>query len=304
MGSILGSAIGGISGGPRGSDVGTIVGMAGGAVIGAVVGDAADKAQQRKAERYDGNYRGDNRNGNYRGDDRNGNSSYDSRSYGDSDDDATSDFDPENGGDDVIQFDAPADNTSVEEPDVVSKLQSDPAPVSASPLELRSVRFVGKGNGLELHSGELAKVVVEVYNNTPEYMYNVKPMVMETSGNKHVFVSAPIIVEKIAPGKGIRYTAMVKDDNLIVNISNYTVTFEGKNLEMPPKELELLYFLASRPNQVFTREQILDKLWQYEYVGDTRTVDVHIKRLREKLTDKYNWSIFTVWGIGYKFEVK
>lgn len=203
LGSILGSAIGGISGGPRGSDVGTIVGMAGGAVIGAVVGDAADKAQQRKAERYDGNYRGD---------DRNGNSSYDSRSYGDSDDDATSDFDPENGGDDVIQFDAPADDTSVEEPDVVSKLQSDSAPVSASPLELRSVRFVGKGNGLELHSGELAKVVVEVYNNTPEYMYNVKPMVMETSGNKHVFVSAPIIVEKIAPGKGIRYTAMVKAD--------------------------------------------------------------------------------------------
>ena len=82
------------------------------------------------------------------------------------------------------------------------------------------------------------------------------------------------------------------------------VTLEGKNLEMPPKELELLYFLASRPNQVFTREQLLDKLWGYEYVGDTRTVDVHIKRLREKLTDKYNWSIFTVWGIGYKFEVK
>ena len=203
LGSILGSAIGGISGGPRGSDVGTIVGMAGGAVIGAVVGDAADKAQQRKAERYDGNYRGDN---------RNGNSSYDSRSYDNTGDNATSDFDPENGGDDVIQFDAPAGNTSVEEPDVVSKLQSDPAPVSASPLELRSVRFVGKGNGLELHSGELAKVVVEVYNNTPEYMYNVRPMVMETSGNKHVFVSAPIIVEKIAPGKGIRYTAMVKAD--------------------------------------------------------------------------------------------
>lgn len=96
----------------------------------------------------------------------------------------------------------------------------------------------------------------------------------------------------------------VEYDNLVVNISNYTVTFEGNNLEMPPKELELLYFLASRPNQVFTREQLLDKLWGYEYVGDTRTVDVHIKRLREKLSDKYNWSIFTVWGIGYKFEVK
>ncbi|MBP3327259.1 MAG: response regulator transcription factor [Coprococcus sp.] len=96
----------------------------------------------------------------------------------------------------------------------------------------------------------------------------------------------------------------VEYDNLVINISNYTVTFEGHNLEMPPKELELLYFLASRPNQVFTREQLLDKLWGYEYVGDTRTVDVHIKRLREKLSDKYNWSIFTVWGIGYKFEVK
>ena len=81
-------------------------------------------------------------------------------------------------------------------------------------------------------------------------------------------------------------------------------TDNSQNYNPPPKELELLYFLASRPNQVFTREQLLDKLWGYEYVGDTRTVDVHIKRLREKLTDKYNWSIFTVWGIGYKFEVK
>jgi DNA-binding response OmpR family regulator len=71
---------------------------------------------------------------------------------------------------------------------------------------------------------------------------------------------------------------------------------------MPPKELEILYFLASKPNQVFTREQLLDKLWGYEYVGDTRTVDVHIKRLREKLNNNHNWSITTVWGIGYKFE--
>ena len=74
---------------------------------------------------------------------------------------------------------------------------------------------------------------------------------------------------------------------------------------MPPKELELLYFLASSPNQVFTREQLLDRLWGYEYVGDTRTVDVHIKRLREKLegtSDK--WSLKTVWGVGYKFETE
>ena len=73
---------------------------------------------------------------------------------------------------------------------------------------------------------------------------------------------------------------------------------------MPPKELELLYFLASKPNQVFTREQLLDKLWDYEFMGDSRTVDVHIKRLREKLNESHGWSISTVWGKGYKFEVR
>ena len=73
---------------------------------------------------------------------------------------------------------------------------------------------------------------------------------------------------------------------------------------MPPKELELLYFLASRPNQVFTRDQLLNQLWGYDFMGDTRTVDVHVKRLREKLSGNYNWSIATVWRIGYKFEVK
>ncbi len=96
----------------------------------------------------------------------------------------------------------------------------------------------------------------------------------------------------------------IEYDNLIVNISNYTVTFEGRNIEMPPKELELLYYIASHPNQVFTRDQLLNQLWGYDFVGDTRTVDVHIKRLREKLTGNYNWSIQTVYRIGYKFEVK
>lgn len=96
----------------------------------------------------------------------------------------------------------------------------------------------------------------------------------------------------------------VEYDNLIVNITNYTVTYEGSLIDMPPKELELLYFLASRPNQVFTREQLLSQLWGYDFMGDTRTVDVHIKRLREKLSDKYGWSIATVWRIGYKFEVR
>ena len=96
----------------------------------------------------------------------------------------------------------------------------------------------------------------------------------------------------------------VEYPDLIVNLTNYSVLYKGHSVEMPPKELELLYFLASSPNQVFTREQLLDHIWGYEYAGDTRTVDVHIKRLREKIKDSSSWSISTVWGIGYKFEVK
>lgn len=92
--------------------------------------------------------------------------------------------------------------------------------------------------------------------------------------------------------------------DLVINLSNYSVKQYGKELDMPPKELELLYFLASHPNQVFTREQLLDHIWGYDYYGDTRTVDVHIKRLREKITDHNDWSLATVWGIGYKFEAK
>ena len=92
--------------------------------------------------------------------------------------------------------------------------------------------------------------------------------------------------------------------DLVINLTNYAVTYMGHQVDMPPKELELLYFLASSPNQVFTREQLLDHIWGYEYIGDTRTVDVHIKRLREKIKDNPHWAIATVWGIGYKFEVK
>lgn len=96
----------------------------------------------------------------------------------------------------------------------------------------------------------------------------------------------------------------VEYPNLIVNLTNYSVIYQGRTVDMPPKELELLYFLASSPNQVFTREQLLDHIWGYEYIGDTRTVDVHIKRLREKIKDNEHWALSTVWGIGYKFEVK
>ena len=96
---------------------------------------------------------------------------------------------------------------------------------------------------------------------------------------------------------------VVEYPDLVINLTNYSVTYKGKNIDMPPKELELLYFLASSPNRVFTREQLLDQIWGYEYIGDTRTVDVHIKRIREKIHDNAYWRISTIWGIGYKFEV-
>ena len=89
---------------------------------------------------------------------------------------------------------------------------------------------------------------------------------------------------------------------LSINLTDYSVHYNGAVIEMPPKELELFYFLASHPNQVFTREQLLDHIWSYDYIGDTRTVDVHIKRLREKFSDQHSWKLTTVWGIGYKFE--
>ena len=90
--------------------------------------------------------------------------------------------------------------------------------------------------------------------------------------------------------------------NLTINQTTHIATYHGTELELPPKEFELLYFLALHPNQVFTREQLLDKIWDYEYMGDTRTVDVHVKRLREKMQKDDNWSIKTIWGVGYKFD--
>ena len=92
--------------------------------------------------------------------------------------------------------------------------------------------------------------------------------------------------------------------NMTINESTYIVTYHGEELEFPPKEFDLLNFLAKHPNQVFTREQLLDKIWGYEFMGDTRTVDVHVKRIREKMPFEDSWGIKTVWGVGYKFELK
>ncbi len=108
--------------------------------------------------------------------------------------------------------------------------------------------------------------------------------------------------EKTSPAPEELPKECVTLPNLVINQTDYSVTYNNQKIEMPPKELELLYFLASHPNQVFTREQLLDHIWSYDYIGDTRTVDVHIKRLREKFKDHPDWDIKTVWGIGYKFE--
>ena len=94
-------------------------------------------------------------------------------------------------------------------------------------------------------------------------------------------------------------------DKLVIDMDAFELTVDGKKVEAPPKEMELLYHLASSPNRVYTRNQLLDEVWGFDYFGDSRTVDVHIKRLREKLEGVSDqWSLKTVWGVGYKFEVK
>lgn len=113
------------------------------------------------------------------------------------------------------------------------------------------------------------------------------------------YAAAPIQISSIdTTGNYVSYPG------LMINQTNYSVLYDGKNIAMPPKELELLYCLASSPNRVFTREQLLDRVWGYDYDGDARTVDVHMKRIRQKIKDHESWSLSTVWGVGYKFEVK
>ena len=133
--------------------------------------------------------------------------------------------------------------------------------------------------------------------------YVIKPF-----DSKELVARVKAVLRRYQPSKpeaqGQPQGKYVEYPGIVINLTNYSVEVDGKNVEMPPKELELLYFLASSPNQVFTREQLLDQLWGYEYIGDTRTVDVHIKRLREKIKDHPTWKLSTVWGIGYKFEVK
>ena len=137
--------------------------------------------------------------------------------------------------------------------------------------------------------------------DTKELVARVKAVLRRS---QHVF-SPPLEEEKEKDGGEdlLRKGKYIAYEDLVINLSNYAVHYKGKSIDMPPKELELLYFLASSPNQVFTREQLLDHIWGYEFAGDSRTVDVHIKRLREKLPQVEEWEISTVWGIGYKFRL-
>lgn len=148
----------------------------------------------------------------------------------------------------------------------------------------------------------------EVFDKVLGLELGADDYIMKPFDSKEMVARVKAVLRRYQPVKQEKSSAaaikMVSYTDLEVNLSNYSVVYMGENIDMPPKELELLYFLASSPNQVFTREQLLDNIWGYEYIGDTRTVDVHVKRLREKIKDHAGWGITTVWGIGYKFEVR
>ena len=121
---------------------------------------------------------------------------------------------------------------------------------------------------------------------------------------KELVARVKAVLRRAAPGESEKNT--LSFPGLTISLEKYEVHFQGKLIEMPPKELEVLYFLAAHQNRVFTREQLLERVWGFDFFGDSRTVDVHIKRLREKLqgSESLGWQIRTVWGVGYKFEVK
>lgn len=151
--------------------------------------------------------------------------------------------------------------------------------------------------------GEIFDKVLGLELGADDYMikpFDSKELVARVKAVLRRYQAGSYAVSSVPKQQG----EFVEYPDLVVNLTNYSVLYKGRSVDMPPKELELLYFLASSPNQVFTREQLLDHIWGYEYIGDTRTVDVHIKRLREKIKDNEYWSLSTVWGIGYKFEVK
>uniref|UniRef100_A0AB33IZG5 Glycine zipper domain-containing protein n=1 Tax=Prevotella sp. GTC17254 TaxID=3236794 RepID=A0AB33IZG5_9BACT len=222
MGSILGSAVGGISSGPRGADLGTIVGMVGGAVIGGAIGNAADqRAQERVYQdepmRHDRYERVRDK---IRHRDHQDNEDY---TYSDTMDD--SGFDQTNSGDDrIYDFDGTdyTGNYSAQQPTTNMPLSSSVEELAngykySPTIEIRNARFVDANQDNKISRGEICKVIFEVYNRGKETISDVQPMVVEAEGNKHLYISPGIHIEKILPEKGIRYTAVVKADNKLKN---------------------------------------------------------------------------------------
>ena len=241
LGSIFGSAIGGIAGGPHGSDVGTVVGMIGGAVAGAAIGQATDQKQQaqreadiadmraRRAERraamaraqQPGNY---NDGGNYDSGNYNDGGNYDSGNYGNSTDNTgstDSGFDATNSGDDRIYNFKGSDytgNYSATQPQVSMPMESSMENLAGNlkytpSIEIKNARFVDDNKDGKIERGEMSKIIFEIYNRGNQTLYDVVPTVVESTGNRHIVISPNMHVESIQPGKGIRYTALVKADN-------------------------------------------------------------------------------------------
>lgn len=148
--------------------------------------------------------------------------------------------------------------------------------------------------------GEIFDKVLGLEMGADDYMekpFDSKELVARVKAVLRRYKEPEVKIEEPA-SKSIQ---TIEYPDLRVSLIDYSVVYKGESINMPPKELELLYFLASSPNQVFTREQLLDRIWGYDYPGDTRTVDVHIKRIREKINDHAKWKIETVWCVGYKF---
>ena len=253
LGSILGSAIGGLSGGPRGSDMGTIIGMAGGAAVGAVIGSQADQKQQQQVEQYqrDKARRAERRVARSQQQNSIGQSGYDQSGYGQrgydqpvygtpNSEDNSDVFDSTNSGDDrLYDFNGKdyVGDYSAQQPTTVmpsSKMEALGSNWSYSPtLEIVNARFVDSNEDNTLNRNETCKVIFEIMNRGNIPVYDVVPTVVENTGNKHIYISPSIHVEKITPGRGIRYTAMVKADNRLKNgMAHFCVSVihEGKSI--------------------------------------------------------------------------
>ncbi len=206
LGGILGSAIGGISNGPRGSDVGTLIGIAGGAVVGGAIGQAQDEARQRDYEQYQQD----------KAERAAARAQQQSSTY-----DYDSGFDGSNSGDDRIYDFSSSEytgNYSASQAQTSAPMHSSVEGLAGNytytpSVEIRNARFVDDNQDGEIQRGELSKIIFEVYNNGQQTITDVVPTVVETTGNKHLFISPSMHVESIEPGKGIRYTALVKADN-------------------------------------------------------------------------------------------